>query len=86
MFSACWWRFNLVANYDVTKSSKPPRLPIIQLNISFQKQIDSYSYINDCFGDVNFVATKANLKKEDENVYFEYSILDFNISVWMQKM
>ena len=59
----------------------PMRLPIIQLNISFQKQIDSYSYINDCFGDVNFVATKANLKKEDENVYFEYSTLDFNISV-----
>ena len=29
----CSWRLNLGANYDITKSSKPARLAIIQLNI-----------------------------------------------------
>ena len=36
----CWRRLNLVANYDITRSSKPARLAIILLNMLVQKQIN----------------------------------------------
>ena len=39
MFSACSWRLNLVANHDITQSSKPARLAIIRLIILVQKLI-----------------------------------------------
>ena len=40
-------RLNLVANYDITKSSKPARLAIIQLNSLVQKQINMANPIYD---------------------------------------
>ena len=49
--SACWRRLNLVKNYDITNSSKPARLALIQLNILVKKKLTkpTVHYSSQCF-------------------------------------